>query len=137
MENEMTSLLELPDNLSYAAIAERMSAKYEMEISKNACIGKARRMGIPQRNGKPHKPTGRPRRDRMVRIKVDAPIAPKIRRNNGPGVTLQQLDQSRECHWPLATVEDKPPYVYCGKAAVDGTSWCHEHAARAYSKVRA
>ena len=133
----MTSLLELADNLSYTAIAERMSAKYEMEISKNACIGKARRMGIPQRNGKPHKPTGRPRKDLMVRIKVDAPIAPKIRRNQGPGVTLQQLDQNRECHWPLAAVEDKPPYVYCGKPAIDGGSWCHDHAKKAFSKVRA
>jgi len=72
----------------------------------------------------------------MIVIKVDAPIPPKIRRKHTGGVTLLELDQYRECHWPLAEVEDRPPYVFCGKPAVDGTSWCHDHSKRVFSHIR-
>ena len=137
MENEMTSLLELADNLSYAAIAERMSLTFEMPISKNACIGKARRMGIPQRNGKPHKPTGRPRKGVGKMVRIDAPIPPIVCEpiDTTGGLTLEQLGYG-QCHFPLARVMDKPPYVYCGAPAYRQTSWCGEHYNRVYTSPR-
>ena len=138
MENEMTSLLELADNLSYAAIAERMCLTFEMPISKNACIGKARRMGIPQRNGKPHKPTGRPRKGVGKMVRIDAPILPEISCEGVDplnGFPLETLTHN-QCHFPLAAVMDRPPYVYCGAPTYRQTSWCGEHYNRVYTSPR-
>ena len=126
MENELIALTELPDNLSYVAIAERMSAKYEMEITKNACIGKARRLSVPQRNGKPHKPTGRPAKGVTKMVRIDAPILPTI--------SCEGVDPLNG--FPLAAVMDRPPYVYCGAPTYRQTSWCGEHYNRVYTSPR-
>ena len=138
MENELIALTELPDNLSYVAIAERMSAKYEMEISKNACIGKARRLSVPQRNGKPHKPTGRPAKGVTKMVRIDAPILPTISCEGVDplnGFPLETLTHN-QCHFPLAAVMDRPPYVYCGAPTYRQTSWCDEHYNRVYTSPR-
>jgi Uncharacterized protein conserved in bacteria len=138
MDDALVAMTQQEGNLSYLTIADAMSKRFEVVITKNACIGRARRLGVPQRNGKPHKPdpVNPSRRGKMIIIKVDAPIPPKIRRKHTGGVTLLELDQYRECHWPLAEVEDRPPYAFCGKPAVDGTSWCHDHSKRVFSHIR-
>jgi len=40
------------DKLSFDMIAEILSEQFGTELTKNACIGKARRMGLPERTTK-------------------------------------------------------------------------------------
>jgi hypothetical protein len=44
----------------------------------------------------------------------------------GPGIDMMQLTQNT-CHWPLAKVEDYPPYRYCGCQTLEGSPWCPRH----------
>jgi len=136
MEKALRQMLELDANLSYTLVADRMSVFFKMIITKNMCIGKARRMGIPQRKGKPQKADPRPVRGVLRMTRPEAPIPPPIESDEPlDGITLQQL-RNGQCHFPLAKLYDKPPYVYCGEVTVGSTSWCHHHYARVHTAPR-
>jgi hypothetical protein len=97
--------------MSYRDIAKRMSSVFGVTFTKNSLIGKARRLGVPQRP-----PAIKPA------VKKDAPV------------TLYNL-QSGCCKWPLGKFEDKPPYLYCGKDTGDiSISWCPVHCRKAFGK---
>lgn len=42
------------------------------------------------------------------------------------GITIMELERT-SCRWPLAKVEDFPPYRYCGCQTREGSSWCEDH----------
>jgi GcrA cell cycle regulator len=116
--------------LSFSEIAAKLSAAFNIELSRNACIGKARRLGLPMRDATPRKP---PKREKKMRVRVDAPIPPRIRnRTIGPGIDILQLNHSN-CHWPLGGVEDHPPYLYCGNPAEFDRPYCYDHCKKAYN----
>lgn len=78
-------------------------------MSKNAVIGKARRLGLPfRRNPTPPKPT---------RGAAHAYAPP------------------RTCAWPMGDPRS-PDFHFCGEAAIDGKPYCREHADRAYVRYR-
>jgi hypothetical protein len=59
----------------------------------------------------------------------------RAKRLRMPPITILELREG-VCHWPLAKVEDYPPYIYCGKPTVDlGCSWCQAHADEAFGKT--
>ena len=97
------------ENIKYAGAAEMMTAEFGITFTKNACIGKGRRIGLPPRG----------------------PVAPKI---EGP-VTIYELRDGL-CKWPLSEeLTDKPPYMYCGLPTDDlGCSWCATHKKRVFGK---
>jgi len=115
---------------SFTEIAAKMSAAFNIELSRNACIGKARRLALPMRDATPRKLV---KKEKKMRVRVDAPIPPKIRnRTTGPGIEIVQLNHSN-CHWPLGKVEDYPPYLYCGNPAEFDRPYCHAHCKKAYN----
>jgi hypothetical protein len=120
--------------LSMREIADRISFEFEVGISRNAVIGRARRIGLPKRpSGAPRSPTIAPKRKPPVRI--DAPIAPAIEpvaEPLPPGLTIYQLREG-VCKFPLPQAEDHPPYFYCGKATKIDRSWCDEHFRRVHN----
>jgi len=129
MINALTDLCDSEDNLTYVVIAERMSKRFQMEFTKNACIGKARRLAQPPR---PAKKTKDGRASRATLVPIDAPIQPKLRwRTGAAGISIYHLSHNR-CHWPLAEFEERPPYFYCGKPTLEGASWCENHCKRVY-----
>jgi len=75
------------------------------DVSRNAVIGKAHRLGL----------SGRP-----------SPIKKKPSR----GATILSLTE-RMCKWPLGDPKD-PDFHFCGKQSVSGLPYCAEHAAVAY-----
>lgn len=81
-------------------------------VSKNAVVGKAHRLGLK----------GRP--SPIKRVKQAKPKAePKIR---------SVIDLSAHtCRWPIGDPRE-PGFHFCGKPAIPGKPYCHEHAAIAY-----
>jgi hypothetical protein len=133
---EMTRALMLwhREGVPFAELAARLSAQFGLSLTKNACIGKARRMGLPVRGPVDMERVLKQPRPKMIRLtrKVDAPIEPEPewRAPAEPGVSIYQLS-SVTCHWPLGKVEDYPPYRYCGQWTEVGMPYCDKHTATA------
>ena len=124
---------------SFVEIAAQMSAIFGVEISRNACIGKARRLELPMRaSDGPRVPRPKPAKTVPRKpVRVDAPIPPPAEVEPTPevGVSIYQLTGTT-CRWPLGKMEDRPPFRYCGHDAPIEESYCAEHRAVSYNKPR-
>lgn len=113
-EERISALCRLwSDGLSAAEIGRRL------EVSKNAVIGKAHRLGLP----------GRPspiKRNKSTTTKVRAESA---------GPATQQRSQARTCCWPFGDPED-PDFHFCGNKAMKNKPYCEEHYKIAYIQAR-
>jgi hypothetical protein len=121
--------------LSFTKIAAEMSVAFNIRLTGNACIGKAHRLGLPTRHqsATPRQKRGKAK---MIRVRVDAPIAPAIEpRSHLGGLDIYQLGWG-ECRWPLGHVEDRPPYRYCGGPALLGRPYCNEHTEKAAGNTK-
>ena len=129
-----STLIELLDDtgMTYSAVAAKMSAIFGMNITKNACIGKARRLGVAMRDQTQRQPiVGKQPTIRVKKVRVDAPIAPKIPHRLKPGhITIYQLREG-VCKWPLGPPLASPPFLYCGEAAPLGCPYCRHHTQKA------
>jgi GcrA cell cycle regulator len=116
---------------SFSRIAKEISRVCGMVVTRNACIGKARRMNLPQREVKPPKLPREP-----MPFRPPQPIAqPKPKPEPIPlitnPVTIFQLNH-KTCRWPLGGFYD-PPDLFCGAPPLNGVSYCASHAARAFT----
>ena len=125
---------------SFCAIANDLSTRFAVRITRNACIGKARRMGLEtpvKRQLVPMPPKARQPRQRRSYTKIIAQggghtviyttsyfeqqrlrcaeVLPRL-------IPLSQLNQLSECHYIPG--ED---HLYCGHPAIPGKSWCGPH----------
>ncbi|WP_404326886.1 GcrA family cell cycle regulator [Aerophototrophica crusticola] len=78
-------------------------------VTRNAVIGKAHRLGL----------SGRPS---------------PIKKKPSKGATILSLTE-RMCKWPVGDPKS-PDFHFCGKAAVQGLPYCAEHAALAYQPAK-
>lgn len=78
-------------------------------VSKNAVIGKARRIGLPFRRN---------------------PTPPKIARG-----AAEVYVAPRTCAWPMGDPRN-PDFHFCGEGTIDGKPYCREHAEKAYVRYR-
>ena len=128
MIERLQELLEDPRQLSYKGIAAAMTKEFGTELTKNACIGKARRLGVAMRDKTPREAIGP--RPKLKKIKVDAPIPPAMDRlpdlRLRTGITIYQLREG-DCRWPLGPATARPPFQYCGAEAVFGEPYCDTH----------
>ena len=127
----LETLAGLEENLTYREIAQRMTEQLGVRFTKNSCIGRGRRMGLPPRPLREHRssPSIQPET-------AFAPIEPieARRKPNGRDLTMLQ-SRAGTCRWP--SDGDRPPYTYCGKPVTDiGGSWCREHYGVVYQKPR-
>ena len=87
------------DGLSASQIAEQLG-----EVTRNAVIGKAHRLGLSSRPS-------------------------PIKRNNHPiGITPERM-----CQWPIGNPRD-PNFHFCGKQATADRPYCEEHCTMAYRR---
>jgi GcrA cell cycle regulator len=125
-----------PKGFSFTEIATALSKAFNLNITRNACIGKARRLGLPMRDATPRLPIEKKLRKR---VRVDAPIPPSVERLFGStpadGLTIYETREG-DCKWPLGKVEDHPPYMYCGHPAELGRPYCITHTDIAYNKPK-
>jgi hypothetical protein len=108
MIERFQQLCDVVPALSYRKIAKIMSEEFGGTFTKNSCIGKARRLSLPQRE----------------------PAVPS------PGLTIYEL-RDRNCKWPLGPNHLHPPYFYCGKLTVLGHSYCRAHMNKAHGRSSA
>lgn len=90
--------------MSASEIAEALG-----NVTRNAVIGKAHRLGL----------SGRPS---------------PIKKKPSKGATILSLTE-RMCKWPVGDPKS-PDFHFCGKAAVQGLPYCAEHAAMAYQPAK-
>lgn len=120
--------------LSYSDIAKAMSEELGVKITKNACIGKARRLELPmrktpQRERKRSKPA-EPAVLATPRLAVWSVSEQPKQRANGY-LTLLELNRTT-CRYPFG---EKPPYLYCGKTIREATSYCPHHCGIVYGRT--
>jgi GcrA cell cycle regulator len=111
--------------LSMAAIADRLNFEFETDLTRNAIIGRSRRLGLPARPSS--------RRSEMRQPKVRMIEVPRVDRYEG--LTIYQLEAG-VCRWPLGEMMDRPPFVYCGKDAEIGVPYCPDHYAVSHHAAR-
>ena len=125
------------DKISFDAIAAMLSEEFGVALTKNSCIGKARRMGLPERTTKRKRKVFRgDKRRAHITLVAPAPIEPevvpcvlprwKVIADEAPAergrLTLLQLNDNT-CRWPHG---DRVPYLFCG-APTAGKTYCAYH----------
>ena len=120
MTQRLAALHAAPENYSSSEMADMLSDEFGIvpPLTRNAVIGKSRRMSMPPRPLKirtgpklrqePWKPT---------------PLADTQPRCDEP-LTIYQLGYG-DCKYPVEG--DAPPYLYCGKQSDEGRSYCPPH----------
>ena len=117
--------------LSYGVIARRLSDLFGLPVTRNAVIGKARRLGLPLR---PQDSRGgvtlRRRSDNVISFarmrRVSAAILPEEVTTVEPLCkrTFEQLRMDRECHYPYG---EHPNFMFCGDPKLEESSYCAYH----------
>ena len=123
--------------LTFKAIAARMSAEFSLALTRNACVGRGRRLRLPLRGGAPPPPPkprrGRkqyPKKRKATSIKALPPV-PWSTPPLVPGAfTMLQLNR-QTCRWPSGTT---PPYTYCGEPVHGDRQYCLAHCRLAFVK---
>ena len=130
--------LHVGDKLSFKEMAKRLSEEFKVPLTKNALIGKARRLGLEKRAH--YTPPGRrkaaPEPAPLFEPGAPEPVArvlqwrvPKIVTKAPPTgpITIWQLKRG-VCHFPLGERNAHPPDAYCGNATGDPVrSYCPHH----------
>jgi hypothetical protein len=136
--------------ISFTDIAERMTQRFGVPFTKNACIGKAFRLRL--RKSRRVK-SGRKKKAEQIQARAEAlatpvpieavpeaettpvaaPIQPLLRRRiKGQPIDIYQL-RYIDCRWPLGPPLAKPPFMYCGCPTEPGKVYCPAHHERAHS----
>jgi GcrA cell cycle regulator len=124
--------------LSMSMLAEKLNAEFGTHLTRNAIVGRCRRLSLPGRPAPLQRtypqPKSKPGPKPMRIVRIDAPIMPyeavKLPEDNA--LTIYQLGHG-DCRWPLGAALDRPPFLYCGHVAVDGRPYCSAHCAKAYN----
>jgi len=132
MINRLTRLHADPQR-SFKAIAEQLSREFGVRITKNSCIGKARRLGLKQRAKGTPKPKQKPRSrspraieppvETIVPVRPAWTVEPPVLPASSGRITIYQL-QRGVCHFPFG---NQPPYAYCGNTTTRSSPWCPHH----------
>jgi GcrA cell cycle regulator len=150
----LTSLVAAGD--SFSQIGALINAEFKTAYSRNACIGKASRMGLlstrdpcayrvenpkrvrPRRIYKPKTPNTEQHMIRRIRAGGngsmhggDAAIAPELRvlplEPRAPGLTIIDLEPG-DCRYPHGGTAAEPAITFCGHPQHTGSSYCRAHA---------
>jgi GcrA cell cycle regulator len=155
-EAHSTALREYVEKrMPFSEIARTLNERFGTGYSRNAAIGRARRMGLcsPERakriaRPKPAKPAGARLRKRRERALSGVAAKPKVRERaaalqlrcvavNPRHLSLAELEAS-DCRYPYGGDAEGEPITFCGHPRHDGSSYCfsHFHLTRAPEAVR-
>lgn len=120
---------------SAGQIARDMSAEFKVNLSRNAIIGKMRRLGIELQGkaGRPQKPEGqvsKPTAIRRARVRK----APQIHvRANVVGEPKPLGDVDTGCRWLHS--DDPRERNFCGHDKLEQSPYCEHHHARCFNYI--
>jgi GcrA cell cycle regulator len=135
---------------SFTEVAAVMNDRLGTSYSRNAVLGKASRSGLFSGNGKGCRSGNKQKREprAAATAKPDAPkrsaaaVGPKLKCDEVMtlsagnietlNISLLELEKGK-CHWP---VDGDMAVVYCGRGAIEGSSWCPAHFRMAHSDRR-
>ena len=133
----------LAQGLSYSAIARAINATFGTTYTRNAALGRAKRMGLgganrpgdwarlPPRAEQPSLKKVRERYAAMARwfVPVFEPVeSPKLRCAEVDPCHLSLLElESGDCRYPYGGDEDGEAITFCGHARREGSSYCSAH----------
>jgi GcrA cell cycle regulator len=156
--DKMDNMLRLlrRDGISASRSSEIISKHFGIDISRNAVIGRAMRLGLPQisarkaeiwarkrstapvlRGKKVVWGTGRDRRKAFSHNKASLPRlksepVPPPADDDIPTKTLMELEPG-DCRWRVDKPLRNEPYGFCAKEALPGLSVCAQHAPRQFA----
>lgn len=136
------------DDMAFSKIAEILNREFKIKLSRNAAIGKARRLGLVTRKPQPNSVVT-PRRPRVRRAMAysaprkstldlaDEMLARDPVQDLPPdestfAVTFDQL-RDPHCRWPLGD-PSTATFQYCGAEKMKEGPYCARHHRLAYHK---
>lgn len=132
--------------LSASSIAGRLTKAMQRLFTRNAVIGRSRRLEMPKRgpqlavSSSDNILTKKPRQKRAVFVKAKTVAfersIPREDTWKGLGKIIELIDTTpTNCHWPVSTDGgwDSPADGFCGLPADEGCPYCKEHRAIAYN----
>lgn len=130
----------ITQKLSALQIANAMTTRTEFTFSRNAVIGKTRRLGLALlgTNTKPHLR----KKETVVTIRIRKPPAipqpPATLEEvvaNPKRLTILEIERG-QCYWPtsLAPNQSAAEVRFCGHPTEDDKSWCNAHRSIGYTK---
>jgi GcrA cell cycle regulator len=135
----------LQKGLSYAEIAKAINARFDTAYSRNAAIGRAKRMGLagperPERSFRPKpQPQPSPVRLHKMRARFLAESRPRLKvleraaalKLRCVGVAPRHLAlvdlEPGDCRYPYGGDEEGQPITFCGHPRRPGSSYCVSH----------
>src|ERR1700736_2033668 len=111
---------------SFAVCAAELNGKYGTSLTRNACVGKYKRMGGTGKGSNVPHVTRQTARRRRERPKPSWAIS-LAHEDKSLNCTLAELDSPalrRKCRFMSGEPADD---VYCGQPTVEGHSWCAFH----------
>lgn len=129
--------------MTYSAIARAINAKFNTAYSRNAAIGRAKRMGLAgnQRPGDWTRPVPRDQRPSLHRLREHYAAAsrwfvpvfesvemPKLRCVDLEPRHLSLLElEPGDCRYPHGADEEGEAITFCGHPRREGSSYCAAH----------
>ncbi len=135
----------LAKGLSFSQIANAINARFNTAYSRNATIGRARRLGLsgPERPDRPSRPKSRrqpsPARLKKMRARLSAESRPKravferaaALQLRCVGIVPRHLSllelEPRDCRYPYGGDEEGEAITFCGHPRREGSSYCVSH----------
>jgi GcrA cell cycle regulator len=135
----------LQTGLSFAEIAKAINARFNTDYSRNATIGRARRLGLsgPERSDRPARPRPKPKpkpaRQQTMRARVAAKARPKpavferaaALQLRCVGIVPRHLSllelEDDDCRYPFGGEKEGEAITFCGQPRREGSSYCVSH----------
>lgn len=136
----------LSRGMSYGQAAEAINARFGTEFSRNAAVGRAKRLGLKVAPGRkvalrPQRPDRRPESAPKAPQKVvrpAAPPAPAPAREPAKPVKLRCVGikprllafadlKPGDCRYPYGGDKDGEAIAFCGHPKLEGSSYCAPH----------
>jgi GcrA cell cycle regulator len=133
----------LAKGMSYSEIAEAINAKFSTVYSRNATIGRAKRMGLagPDRHSGLPKPQARPNPSRLQKSRersATESIRPMPTVASTERVKLRCIQivprhlslidlEAGDCRYPYGGDEEGEAITFCGHPQREGSSYCTGH----------
>ena len=138
-------------DMNFAAIAKQMNDE-GIDVTRNACLGKANRLGFKQPKQIKKEKTQKSRTrtslrsvsgaDQLPAMRADCESRPAPagtmgcgnRRKSGQAGALAPVSTPRSCQWPHGD-PGTPDFHFCGDRTEPGKPYCTKHCRKAYRRA--